>query len=83
VIWLSSTLANTAKPANKAARQAIVTHLFHVYFSASGLLLVGLIVVFAVASPHRMGARAPFDGVSRTCQGGVEPSGGRARRGQR
>jgi hypothetical protein len=49
VIWLSSTLAHTGQPANKAARQAIVTHLFHAYFSVSRWLLIGLIVVFVVA----------------------------------
>ena len=48
VIWLSSTLANTGQPANKAARQAIVTHLFHAYFSVSRWLLIGLIVVFMI-----------------------------------
>jgi hypothetical protein len=41
-------LVRTGQSANKAARQAIVTHLFHVYFSASRWLLIGLIVVFAV-----------------------------------
>jgi hypothetical protein len=49
VILLSSTLVNTGQLANKAARQAIVTHLFHVYFSASRWLLIGLIMVFVVA----------------------------------
>jgi hypothetical protein len=48
-IWLTSTLVRTGQSANKAARQAVVTHLFHVYFSASRWLLIGLIVVFAVA----------------------------------
>jgi uncharacterized membrane protein YqhA len=49
VIWLSSTLVNTGQPANKAARKAVLTHLFHVYFSASRWLLIGLITVFVVA----------------------------------
>jgi uncharacterized membrane protein YqhA len=49
VIWLRTTLVNTGQPANKAARQAIVTHLFHVYFSASRWLLIGLIIVFVGA----------------------------------
>jgi hypothetical protein len=49
VIWLNSSLVNTGQPANKAARQAIVTHLFHIYFSASRWLLIALIIVFVVA----------------------------------
>jgi hypothetical protein len=49
VILLSSTLVKTGQPANRAARQAIVTHLFHAYFSVSRWLLIGLIVVFLVA----------------------------------
>jgi hypothetical protein len=49
VIWLSSALVNTGQPANKAARQAIVTHLFHAYFSLSRWLLIGLIAIFVVA----------------------------------
>src|SRR5262249_19504587 len=46
---LTNTLANTGQPANKSARRAILTHLFHQYFSISRWLLLGIIVVFVVA----------------------------------
>jgi hypothetical protein len=49
VNWLTTTIVNTGQPANKPARRAILTHLFHQYFSISRWLLVGLIVVFVVA----------------------------------
>jgi hypothetical protein len=49
VIWLSSTLVKMGQPANNAARQAIVTHLSHVYFSPSRWPLIGLIMVSVVA----------------------------------
>jgi len=49
VDWLSSTLVNTGPPADKAARHAILLHLFHAYFSVSRWLLVGLVVVFVLA----------------------------------
>jgi uncharacterized membrane protein YqhA len=47
--WLSATLINTGQAANKGARRAIMTHIFHQYFSISRWILVGLIVVFVVA----------------------------------
>ncbi|HUJ66391.1 MAG TPA: hypothetical protein VLX59_12685 [Acidimicrobiales bacterium] len=49
VDWLSSTLVNTGPPADKAARHAILVHLFHAYFSISRWLLVGLVIVFVAA----------------------------------
>jgi hypothetical protein len=49
VIWLHSSLLNTGQPANKAARQAILTHLLHAYFSISRWLLIGLIAVLLIA----------------------------------
>ncbi len=56
VDWLSTSLINSGtslinsgQPANKGARRAILTHLFHQYFSISRWLLVGLIVVFLAA----------------------------------
>ena len=48
VDWLTTTLTNTGQPANKSARRAILTHLFHQYFSISRWLLLGLIVVAVV-----------------------------------
>jgi hypothetical protein len=49
VDWLTATLVNTGQPANKPARRAILTHMFHQYFSISRWLLLGLIVVFVLA----------------------------------
>ncbi len=49
VNWLTTALINTGQPANKSARRAIMTHLFHQYFSISRWLLLGIIVVFVVA----------------------------------
>ena len=49
VIWLESALANKGVPANKPARRAIFTHLFHEYFSVSRWILVGLLLVFLIA----------------------------------
>ena len=49
VDWLTTTLTNTGQPANKSARRAILTHLFHQYFSISRWLLLGLIAVVVVA----------------------------------
>jgi hypothetical protein len=49
VIWLDTALTNRGVPVNRGARHAIYTHLFHTYFSVSRWVLVGLIVVFAVA----------------------------------
>ena len=49
VHWLGTTLVNTGNPANKAARQAIVTHLFHIYYDVSTWILIALVIVFAIA----------------------------------
>ena len=49
VDWLTNTLIDSGQAANKSARRAILTHLFHQYFSISRWLLVGLIVVFLAA----------------------------------
>ena len=49
VDWLTTTLTDTGQPANKSARRAILTHLFHQYFSISRWLLLGLVVVVVVA----------------------------------
>ncbi len=49
VDWLTTTLTNTGQPANKSARRAILTHLFHQYFSISRWLVLGVVVVVVVA----------------------------------
>ena len=49
VDWLTTRLINTGQAANKGARRAIMTHLFHQYFSISRWILVGVVVVFALA----------------------------------
>ena len=49
VDWLTTTLINSGQPANTSARRAIVTHLFHQYFSVSRWLLLGLIAMVVVA----------------------------------
>jgi hypothetical protein len=49
VNYLTTTLINTGQPANKDARRAILSHLFHQYFSISRWILLGIIVVFVVA----------------------------------
>jgi hypothetical protein len=49
VDWVTATLVNSGQPANKPARRAILTHMFHQYFSVSRCMLLGLIVVFVVA----------------------------------
>ena len=49
VDWLSSTLINTGQAANEGARRAIMTHIFHQYFSISRWLILGLVAVFVVA----------------------------------
>ena len=49
VNWLTATLIDTGQPANTSARQAILTHLFHQYFSINRWLLAGLIIVFLAA----------------------------------
>jgi hypothetical protein len=49
VDWVTNSLVDTGVPANKSARQAILSHLFHQYFSISRWLIVGLIVVFVAA----------------------------------
>jgi hypothetical protein len=49
VDWLSTALINSGQAANKSARRAIMTHIFHQYFSISRWLLLGLIAVFVVA----------------------------------
>jgi hypothetical protein len=47
--YLESTLVNTGAPQNKAARQAILTQVFHDFFGVSRWLLLGLLVIFVVA----------------------------------
>ena len=49
VNWLTTNLINNGPPANTSARRAILTHLFHQYFSISRWLLLGLIAVFVIA----------------------------------
>jgi hypothetical protein len=49
VNWVTTSLVNHGPPANKDARRAILTHLFHQYFSISRWLLLALIVVFLAA----------------------------------
>jgi hypothetical protein len=46
---LSTSLVDTGLPANKDARRAILSHIFHQYFSISRWLLLGIIAVFVVA----------------------------------
>jgi hypothetical protein len=50
VIWLQNTLVDTGRPANKAAREAIVGHLLHNFFLLSGICLAGVAVAAAAAS---------------------------------
>jgi hypothetical protein len=49
VSWVTTALVNTGQPANKSARRAILTHLFHQYFSVSRWLVLSLVAVFVVA----------------------------------
>jgi hypothetical protein len=49
VIWLGNTLVNTGQVANKAARQAIVSRVFHQFYSVSRWLIIALVVVFVLA----------------------------------
>jgi hypothetical protein len=49
VNWLTNSLVNNGPPANTSARRAILSHLFHQYFSISRWLLLGLIAVFVIA----------------------------------
>jgi hypothetical protein len=49
VDWLTTSLIHTGLVANEGARRAILSHLFHQYFSVSRWLLLGLIVVFVAA----------------------------------
>ena len=75
--WVTIALVNTGQPANKSARRAILTHLFHQYFSISRWLLLGLIVVFVVAlvtGPYGW-ARSLRRVVSHWGPGGMEPGG--------
>ncbi len=56
VIYLQHTLVASGDPANKAARQAIMSPVFHLYFDISTWLLIGLaviVVVAAVTGPYR------------------------------
>lgn len=53
--WLQDSLVSTGQPANKAARQAIVDHLMHGFFTLSAWLLVALavpLVVTLVTGPY-------------------------------
>jgi hypothetical protein len=50
VIWLRDTLVNTGNPANKAAREAILSHVLHGFFLATTWFLVGFIVVAVVVA---------------------------------
>jgi hypothetical protein len=46
---LTNSLVDTGVPANKSARRAILSHLFHQYFSISRWLVLGIIIVFLAA----------------------------------
>ena len=49
VIWLESALESHGVPANRGARHALLSHLFHAYFSVSRWVLVALLVIFLIA----------------------------------
>ena len=49
VIWLGDTLVRNGQFGTKAARQAIISQVFHQYFSISRWLIIALIVAFALA----------------------------------
>ncbi len=49
VIFLESALEKKGIPANRPARRAILSHLFHEYFSVSRWVLIGLLLVFLIA----------------------------------
>jgi uncharacterized membrane protein YqhA len=49
VIWLGDTLVSNGQFGTRAAREAIVSQVFHQYFSISRWLIIGLAIVFATA----------------------------------
>ncbi len=49
VIWLANTLVSSGQFGTKAARQAIVSQVFHEFFSLSRWLIIAFVVVFAIA----------------------------------
>jgi hypothetical protein len=49
VIWLGDNLVRNGQFGTRAARQAIVSQVFHQYFSLSRWLITGLVIVFAIA----------------------------------
>jgi hypothetical protein len=49
VNWLSTSLVDKGMPQNRSALRAILSHIFHTYFSISRWLLLGLIAVFVIA----------------------------------
>lgn len=55
LIWLRDTLVSGGNPANKAARQAILSHVLHGFFLATTWFLVGFVIaaaVLAVTGPY-------------------------------
>jgi hypothetical protein len=49
IFWLQHDLINLGQPANRAARQAILHHVLHGYFTVSYWTVVALLVVLAIA----------------------------------
>lgn len=79
--WLQDSLVSTGKPENKAARQAIVDHLMHGFFTRSAWLLAALavtLVVTLVTGPYPWACRVRqwlqevWDGARRLAAATVE-----------
>ena len=75
---------DTGVPANKSARRAILSHLFHQYFSISRWLVLGIIIVFLAALisgpyPWAISLRRPGRPYGREGWNLVQAIGGRAR----
>ena len=71
IIWLRTTLENTGKPQNKAAREAILSHVLHGFFLGTTWFLIGFVIamaVLAVTGPYAW-ARALRRTVVRLAQG--------------
>ena len=83
--YLESTLVNTGVPQNKAAREAILTQVFHDFFGVSRWLLLGLLLIFVVAlvtGPYAW-ARSVRRCPPALGPGSRQPGCGRARAGRR
>jgi uncharacterized membrane protein YqhA len=47
--WVGGALVSSGQIADKAARQAVVSQIFHEFYSLSRWLIIGLVIVFAIA----------------------------------